>query len=122
MMVYAFDTLGYAKRLREGGVSGEQAEAHAEAARDFIMAELFTKTDSLGMRKDIEVVHLGLDGRLTTLKQDMDARFAALRQDMDARFAALKQDIDALGLRLTVRLGAMLAAAVALLAALQKLS
>jgi hypothetical protein len=33
-MTYAFDTLGYAKRLRDAGISVEQAEAHAEAARD----------------------------------------------------------------------------------------
>ena len=44
-MVFALDTLGYAKHLRDHGVSGEQAEAHAEAARDFIMAELVTKVD-----------------------------------------------------------------------------
>ena len=41
-MAYAFDTLGYAKRFRSAGVSQEQAEAHAEAARDFVMAELVT--------------------------------------------------------------------------------
>ena len=44
-MVFALDTLGYAKRLRESGVPGAQAEAHAEAARDFIMAELVTRID-----------------------------------------------------------------------------
>jgi hypothetical protein len=44
-MVFALDTLGYAKHLREHGVPNEQAEAHAEAARDFIMAELVTKLD-----------------------------------------------------------------------------
>lgn len=44
-VVYAFDTLGYAKRLRDGGVPNPQAEAHAEAARDFIMIELVTKQD-----------------------------------------------------------------------------
>jgi hypothetical protein len=44
-MSYAFDTLGYAKHLREAGISTEQAEAHAEAAREFIMAELVTKSD-----------------------------------------------------------------------------
>jgi len=38
-------TLGYAKHLRDSGVPADQAEAHAEAARDFIMAELVTKTD-----------------------------------------------------------------------------
>jgi hypothetical protein len=37
--------LGYVKHLRDYGVPGDQAEAHAEAARDFIMAELVTKLD-----------------------------------------------------------------------------
>lgn len=110
-MVYAFDTLGYAKRLCDGGVSEEQAEAHAEAARDFIMAELFTKADSIGLRQDI-------DGRFVAL----DASFAAFKQYVDARFLVIESKIDTLGLRLTVRLGAMLAAGIALLAALQKLS
>src|SRR5207244_12468120 len=45
LVVFALDTLGYAKHLREKGVPIDQAEAHAEAARDFIMAELVTKTD-----------------------------------------------------------------------------
>lgn len=44
-MAIAFDTLGYSKRLRDAGVEQSTAEAHAEAARDFIMAELVTKTD-----------------------------------------------------------------------------
>ena len=44
-MAYAFDTLGYAKRLRAAGVNQEQAEAHAEATRDFVMGELVTKSD-----------------------------------------------------------------------------
>ncbi|GEP53504.1 hypothetical protein [Reyranella soli] len=44
-MAYAFDTLGYAKRLRNAGVSQEQAEAHAETAREFVMGELVTRSD-----------------------------------------------------------------------------
>jgi hypothetical protein len=44
-MAYAFDTLGYAKRLRDAGLPANEAEVHAEAARDFIMAELMTKQD-----------------------------------------------------------------------------
>jgi hypothetical protein len=44
-MAFAIDTLGYAKHPRDNGVPGNQAEAHAEAARDFIMAELVTKID-----------------------------------------------------------------------------
>jgi hypothetical protein len=44
-MVFALDTLGYAKHLRDHGVPSEQAETHTEAARDFILAELVTKID-----------------------------------------------------------------------------
>lgn len=44
-MAIAFDTLGYSKRLRAGGIDQQHAEAHAEAARDFIMSELVTKSD-----------------------------------------------------------------------------
>jgi len=44
-MAVAYDTLGYAKRLADAGIPREHAEAHAEAARDFIMSELVTKSD-----------------------------------------------------------------------------
>jgi hypothetical protein len=77
-MAYAFDTLGYAKRLRDAGITIDQAEAHAEAARDFVMAELVTRTD-------------------------------------------LEAALDRLSLRLTARLGGMIAIAVAVLAAIVKL-
>jgi hypothetical protein len=40
-----FDSLGYARFLRDGGVPPDQAETHAEAARRFIMADLATKDD-----------------------------------------------------------------------------
>lgn len=78
-MTVAFDTLGFSKRLRDAGYSQKQAEAHAEAARDFIMAELVTKSD-------------------------------------------LAAALEAQTLRLTVRLGGMLVAAVGALAVLQRLT
>jgi len=78
-MVFGFDTLSFARHLREDGVSQEQAEAHAEAVRQFIMAELVTKQD-------------------------------------------LTLALETQTLRLTVRLGLMLAAAVTLLGAILKLT
>ena len=71
-------TLGYAKRLRDAGVPNPQAEAHAEAAREFIMGEVVTKTD-------------------------------------------MQAAMDTLTLRLTVRLGGMIAAGIGALALLQRL-
>ncbi|MGH0003169.1 hypothetical protein ACQU0X_31025 [Pseudovibrio ascidiaceicola] len=44
-MALVFDSLSYAKDLQEGGVPRKQAEAHANAARDYIMKELVTKED-----------------------------------------------------------------------------
>jgi hypothetical protein len=84
-MAYAFDTLGYAKRLRNAGISQEHAEAHAEAAREFVMGELVTKADLQATRADLQAA------------------------------------MDTLTLRLTLRLGVMLAAGLATLAAIIKL-
>jgi len=85
-MAVAFDTLSYARYLPERGVVQEQTEAHAEAARQFIMAELVTTTD------------------LQTVLTHVDAK------------------LDNLGLRLTVRLGVLLAAGIAILGAVIKLA
>ncbi|HEU0156262.1 MAG TPA: hypothetical protein VFQ82_09340, partial [Stellaceae bacterium] len=71
------------------GVSQNEAEAHAEAARTFIMNELITKED----------LRTGLD---------------ELRRDLDGK-------IENLSLRMTVRMGVMLAAGLTLLGAVLKL-
>lgn len=91
-MSFVFDTLGYSKHLRHAVVSTAEAEAHAEAARDFIMSEIATRHDILAVQQDLTVVKDELRGMIETL-----------------------------GLRITVRLGFMVAAAVAALAAVIKL-
>ena len=78
-MVSAFDTLSFARYLREKGVPSEYAEAHADAVRQFVMSELVTKQD-------------------------------------------LTLAVDNVTLRLTVRLGVLLAAGIAILGALIKLA
>lgn len=102
-MAYAFDTLAYAKRLRDNGIPPQQAEAHAEAAREFIMAELVTKPDLVAVREEAAAT-----------KRDLLASDAATRRELEAA-------MDTLSLRLTVRLGGMLAIGVAILAAIIKL-
>jgi len=58
-MAITFDTLGYAKRLRDNGIDQKHAEAHAEAARDFIMPELVTKAD-LKAALDAQTLRIGV--------------------------------------------------------------
>ena len=91
-MAYTFDSLGYAKKLRDNGVPPNQAEAHAEAARDFMMAELATKADLLAMEQKLQTSIEKLDNK-----------------------------IDTQTLRLTVRLGAIVVAGIGALGAILKL-
>jgi hypothetical protein len=97
-VVWAFDTLGYAKRLRDGGVPNPQAEAHAEAAREFIMIELVTKQD----------LQAGIEPLRGAIK--------ALEAKIDTVEAKLEAKIDTQTLRLTVRLGGIVVAGFGILA------
>jgi uncharacterized protein YajQ (UPF0234 family) len=102
-MAFAFDTLGYAKKLRDAGVAADQAEAHAEAARDFVMHELVTRYDLQGVKDELETVRRELQTAIDTTRRELEAK------------------IDTLSLRLTVRTGVMLAAGLSILAAVLKL-
>jgi predicted phage-related endonuclease len=88
----AFDTLAYAKKLKKVGFTEEQAEVQAEALAQIIDERLATKQDIIALKRDINEV-----------KRDI--------KEMELR---LKHD-------LTLRLGAMLAAGIAIVAALVKL-
>jgi hypothetical protein len=99
-MAYTFDSLGYAKKLRDGGVPRDQAEIHAEAARDFIMAELATKADVLAVRADL----LATEQKLQTSIEKLDTK------------------IDTQTLRLTVRLGTIVVVGLGALATILKLA
>ncbi|MCJ2005930.1 hypothetical protein [Methylobacterium sp. J-092] len=94
-MAFAFDTLKFTQRLEQVGVGREQAVARAEPARDMIIADSATKADLADMEKtlrlDLKALKTGIDGSLRELE-----------------------------LRMTVKLGAIIAAAVAVIAALQK--
>ncbi|WPO39420.1 hypothetical protein [Tardiphaga sp. 42S5] len=102
-MAFAFDTLGYSKRLRDAGVATNLAEAHAEAARDFIMTELVTKSDLLAVKSD--------------LKSDL----LALKADLLATKNELQASIDKSALQVTVRFGGIVAVGIGILAALQRM-
>jgi uncharacterized membrane protein YheB (UPF0754 family) len=85
MKTAIFDTLAYAKKLKEAGVPEKQAEIHAEAIAEIVEDRLTTKRDL----KELEI--------------------------------AVQRDIKELELRLIIKLGAMIAASIAIVAALVEL-
>jgi hypothetical protein len=129
-MVYAMDTLGYAKRLRDAGVPQQQAEAHAEAARDFVMGELVTKTDLQAtvnnavqlLEARIAATQADVQNAMQVAKSDLHNAVQVLETKIGMFETRLEAKIDAQTPRLTVRLGGIMAAGIALLAAVQKLT
>lgn len=63
-MSATIDTLGFAKHLRSAGVPDKQAEAHAEAVRDYLMSEVATKSDINRLESLIERQTLQLTVRM----------------------------------------------------------
>lgn len=118
-MVFAFDSLGYSKRLRDAGVPGGHAEAHAEAARDFIMTELAIRSDLLALKSDLVSLKDAVASKsdAVALKSDV----AVLKSDMLAMRSELQAAIEKSALQTTVRLGGIVAVGIGLLAALQRM-
>jgi protoporphyrinogen oxidase len=139
MKVIAFDTLEFVKRLKAANFSEAQAEAMAEAIAAVVTDQLATKADlqdlrrELGSdinelrrqleagleagRRDLEAVRRNLETQIETLRRDLEAQNEAVRRDV----AELRREIKESEYRVTIRLGGMLAAAIAVVAALVKL-
>jgi hypothetical protein len=95
-----FDTLSYARRLRQAGVPEQQAEAIADATRELVAQDVASKSDITAVRSELAAVEQRLKVQIETLDQRLTAA------------------IDTQSLRLTVRLGLMMAAGFSLMTAL----
>jgi Skp family chaperone for outer membrane proteins len=150
MKAIAFDTLEFVKRLRAANFTEAQAEAMAEAIAAVVTDQLATKADlqelrrELGSdinelrrqleagleagRRDLEAVRRDLETQIEAVRRDLETQNAALRRDLETHNEAVRRDVAELRreikeseYRVTIRLGGMLAAAVAVVAALVKL-
>jgi DNA anti-recombination protein RmuC len=124
--MHVFDTLAFAKKLRDAGYTETQAEALVEAQssvfREMLDSTLATKDDLRQMRDEIvgeireemdarfqrvDERFMGIDARF----KDIDARFGEVDrrfQGVETRLGSLENRVDQLGLQLTVRIGGMI--------------
>jgi hypothetical protein len=91
-----YDSLKYAKKLEEAGVSREQAEVHIQIMTEIIETNLATK-------------------------QDLKDLSAELRYEIESRFQALSAQIIQSEQKMTIRLGGIVSVAMGLMLALEKL-
>jgi hypothetical protein len=74
--------MGIARHLRQNGVAQQQAAAHAEAARQFIMAEPATKSDLQSLTAHFGTKLGNLSLRITVRLGILLGRIAWMRQRM----------------------------------------
>ena len=101
-----FDTLSYARRLKDAGVDETQAEAHAEAVRDAITQGVATKADIARLEDKMDGLEDKMDGMAT--KTDL----ANLETRTTVRFVGIAVGI------VVANAGAVVASVVALVALL----
>ena len=97
MSTIAFDTLSYAKKLQDLGFTKEQSEGFAQLQRELIDERLATKQDIRDLRNEMRDMETRLDNKMEIRLKDLEYR-------------------------LTIRLGGMMAASIAIVAALVKLT
>jgi chromosome segregation ATPase len=124
--MHVFDTLAFAKKLRDAGYTETQAEALVEAqssvCREMLDSTLATKDDLRQMRDEIvgeireemdarfqrvDERFMGIDARF----KEIDARFGEVDrrfQGVETRLGSLENRVGQLGLQLTVRIGGMI--------------
>jgi hypothetical protein len=138
-----FDTLILSRKLAAAGMPTEQAQGVAAAIAETLGEQIATRRDLQDLSRDIaeaarasrahtDQVEAKLSARIDQVEAKLSARIDQVEARLSARIdqveARLGARIDALGAemrqseqRQTIRLGAMLAAAVAVMATLVKL-
>ena len=98
MSALAFDTLKFAKRLKEAGFTEQQAEALAHAGAELIEQNLATKRDIADLKRDIKELEVKIEQSVPILARDL--------KDLEYR--------------MTIKLGTMMVVAVGAMAALTR--
>ncbi|MET7242674.1 hypothetical protein ABZT49_04850 [Methylobacterium sp. EM32] len=131
MTAVAFDTYAMVRRLKASGFSEDQAEAITGALKDgreSDLASLATKADlresEVALRTDLREAEDRLkadlresEGRLDVKITDLSHRITDLSHRVDLGLAAGRADMRLLEQRMTVKLGALVAAGIGIMIA-----
>ncbi len=117
-MAIALDTLAYARRLREVGLSAEQAEGQAVAFAAAMSDSLATKQDLSEVESRLDARFAWVDIRFAEFERRLEMRLDLRLAEQDARNERRFADLER---RLTVRMGGMMVATVGAVSALARL-
>jgi hypothetical protein len=119
-----YDSRAFVKRLTEAGMPEQQADTLASENLLLIAEHLATK-------EDLRALETGLQNSITQLRTEMNAQFELIEikfesidakfQSIDTKFFAMDAKMGALESRIVAKLGILMGAMVATIAALIKL-
>jgi chromosome segregation ATPase len=100
-----YDTLAYAKKLKEAGFTDRQAEVQAEALLSFFQEGLATKADlhdvETSLRSEMRDLETRIDARFNEVDRrfnEIDSRFNEMEgrfKEIDGRFSEIRLEIRA---------------------------
>ena len=132
MAVEMFDTLAFSKRLQAGDVPTVQADVHASAQAELVIAYLLrqvaTKQDLERMATKADLEGMATKGDLEGMatKADLEKMAAAIRKELaDLAEKTVTEEkllllLDLRDKRMTIRLGGMILAAVVAMSTLMR--
>lgn len=106
----AFDTLQYAKRLKQVGFTEEQAEVQAEALSELINDHLATKQDLKELEREMKL-------EVGEVKVEIKELEKAMKLDIKGLEERLSNKINEMGYKITIKLGGMIVTGVVTLGA-----
>jgi long-subunit acyl-CoA synthetase (AMP-forming) len=106
----AFDTLQYAKRLKQAGFTEEQAEIQAEALSELIDDRLATKLDLKELERQMRL-------EIGEVKVEIKELERAMKLDTKGIEERLSNKINEISYKITIKLGGMMVAGVVTLGA-----
>lgn len=94
-MPIKFDTLEYVRRLIEGGIPADQAEAQANALSDVLSEATVAPSELVLLRADmiarIEMLRADIYAKLEALEERINAKLQAWEERFNAKLEALEQ-------------------------------
>ncbi|MBF0424010.1 MAG: hypothetical protein HQL73_13575 [Magnetococcales bacterium] len=135
----AFDSYAYVKKLRDAGLTEQQAAIQAEAIVSLIEERLATKKDlaevEAGLKRDIEKVRADLQRDIETVRADLQRDIETVRADLqrdlkelDTKMETRLKELDTkmetrlkeLELRMVIKMGALILGGIGLLFGLMR--
>ena len=128
-----FNTLRYAKMLEEVGFSRDQAETSVKILVEIMEDKLASKQDlqdfRVASKQDLQDLRVASKQDLQDLrieaqqaKTEVQYSITQLESKLNYSLKEMRTDLQQMELKLTIRMGTMLAASIAILTAIQKLT